>query len=291
MTDSFYSIQDNDIIFPQPVKMRYTSKEFMCRINTFPDQKNRTILWHLGQNSYYLKFAGGSGVIIDPYLTDYCASGFTGTRTPRSRILPVMIEPEDINVETIFLTHSHCDHTDPFTISRLENKVSIRFFAPWKATEVLRQNGIPEKNIHTVYPGEEITLNGYTVHVTFALATDATDLTHAGYFFMPRSGGSFYNTGDTAACMLLGQDLQYLKKNKNITVDVMAVCINGGYNNLSHWQAAELAARIKPKFAIPAHYDVMPHNVQHPHMFKKSLSVLCSDVMYKKPEYYEEFIF
>ena len=55
----------------------------------------------------------------------------------------------------------------------------------------------------------------------------------------------------------------------------MISCINGGFNNLSHFEAAELAGKIKPKAAIPCHYDMFPDNAADPRQFAASLK-LCA---------------
>jgi L-ascorbate 6-phosphate lactonase len=73
--------------------------------------------------------------------------------------------------------------------------------------------------------------------------------------------------------------------------EVMSVCINGGYHNLSHWEAARIAAAIKPRIAIPAHYDMMPHNLQPPHMFRKSLWEHDKEIIYHRMDYYSPFLF
>jgi L-ascorbate metabolism protein UlaG (beta-lactamase superfamily) len=60
---------------------------------------------------------------------------------------------------------------------------------------------------------------------------------------------------------------------------------------LSHWEAAEITALIQPKIAIPAHFDMMPHNVQPPHMFRQDLARLAPGVEYRRLSYYEEALF
>jgi L-ascorbate 6-phosphate lactonase len=72
---------------------------------------------------------------------------------------------------------------------------------------------------------------------------------------------------------------------------MMAVCINGGYHNLSHWEAAEICALVQPEVAVPAHYDMMPHNLQSPHMFRKSLYEKARNVKYLRMEYYTAYEF
>ena len=71
----------------------------------------------------------------------------------------------------------------------------------------------------------------------------------------------------------------------------MITCINGGFNNLSHWEAAVLAARIKPKAAIPCHYDMFADNSADPRQFAAALRVKAPEVRYRELAHGEAFVF
>ena len=60
----------------------------------------------------------------------------------------------------------------------------------------------------------------------------------------------------------------------------MITCINGNFNNLSHWEAAELAKWVSPKVAIPCHYDMFPDNSIDPLQFRASLKLRAPRVEY-----------
>ena len=63
----------------------------------------------------------------------------------------------------------------------------------------------------------------------------------------------------------------------------MITCMNSGLNNMSRWEAAELAGLIKPKVAIPCHYDMFPDNA--------ALRYKAPDVRYQQLEYVKPFVF
>jgi L-ascorbate 6-phosphate lactonase len=67
--------------------------------------------------------------------------------------------------------------------------------------------------------------------------------------------------------------------------------MNGGFNNLSHWEAADLAGLITPKVAIPCHYDMFPDNAGDPQQFRACLAYKAPDVRYEQLEYVKPFIF
>ena len=63
-----------------------------------------------------------------------------------------------------------------------------------------------------------------------------TDLTHMGFVIAVDDGPTVYITGDTAATDILHTAARHRP-------DVMIVCINAGFRNLSHWQAAVCKGR------------------------------------------------
>lgn len=272
------------LMFPQPVEQQMSSPAFMNSILNTPVPEGSTALWFLGQNSWILKSDQGKIAAVDPYLTDFCASKRTGVRNPKSRLLPVFLEPEDLKADLVLITHSHCDHCDPFTLERLTIKHSALFLAPWQAVEAIKASGIPEAAIQLMHPLQEWKGRGWEVTGCFALPTDHTDLNHMGFALRAEGGRLWYNSGDTAKTELLAHVARWQP-------EVMSICINGGYHNLSHWEAAEIAALVKPRVAIPAHYDMFPHNLQSPHMFRKSLYQLAREVDYKRMEYYRPYFF
>lgn len=274
----------NDMSYPQEIKSPCTSKEFMKRILDFKVPSQKTALWTLGQNGYILKTSTGRILVIDPYLTDFCASGRTKEHQERSRFLPVFIEPEDLVFDDLFITHSHTDHADPFTLERLTLTPEQKFYASFQAAEIMSDSGIPRERITLLHPRQTLTLTDYKVTGTYAHPTDSSDLNHMGFLFDFDGAGTYLNSGDTAFSPLLN----YLSEYK---IDFMTICINGGYHNLSFYEAAELTARIKPVTAAPAHYDVMPHNFQPPGLFREALNKMAPEINYIQLPYGEPFLF
>ena len=233
-------------------------------------------VWFLGQNSFVLKGPDGTLVAIDPYLSDWCACRGKATGpTPRSRLFPPPIAPEKLNVDLVLLTHSHCDHADPETLGALAKNPRIRVAGPRDALEVARTEGFAEDRLTLLHAGQEARFGSVSVRTTFALPTDGTDLNHVGFLVVFPNGTSFWDTGDTAWADGL-PDLAVAAVRAGLPAgtagpDLMAVCINSGYGNLSHWEAARLAGAAKPRFAVPCHWDLFPHNSCDPFPFKTSL--------------------
>ncbi|HZS54873.1 MAG TPA: hypothetical protein VFA65_10750, partial [Bryobacteraceae bacterium] len=70
-----------------------------------------------------------------------------------------------------------------------------------------------------------------------------------------------------------------------------AICVNGGYHNLNHMQAAQIVAAVRPKIAIPCHYDMMINNIAEPHMLEVSLRVLGDNTRVQILPYYSPWVY
>lgn len=260
------------------------SRAYMESIRSYQPPANAFTVWYLGQNGFILKGASGPLIGIDLYLTNSCATRFAHLPFRLDRQLPIFIEPEDLDIDVFVTTHSHDDHADPETLRRM-NKQNAKFIGPFDSIEVYRKCGVPESNMQIIHPGQTIELSGSTsIQATFALPTDATDLNHTGVLCRFSSGLSFLSTGDTAYAELLGALLP-------VEVDVCAICINGGFHNLAPLEAARIIRQIRPKVAVPCHYDMMINNVGSPAMLRVALDLIGCNASFKMMRYYEPWLY
>ncbi len=260
------------------------SKQFMTSIREFQPDPDVLAIWFLGQNGFLLKTNTSPLIGIDLYLTNSCAAIFADAPYRLDRQLPVFIEPEDLDVDVLITTHSHQDHADPETIARMDKSRAI-FVGPFDSCRLYRECGVSEKNLRLIHPGEILELpSSVTVQGTFALPTDGTDLNHTGTLLRFSNGTTFYNTGDTAYTERLAALLP-------TDVDVCAVCINGGFHNLSPMEAAWIVKSVRPRFVIPCHYDMMINNVGSPGMLQVAMNVVGADARFKMMKYYEPWIY
>jgi L-ascorbate metabolism protein UlaG (beta-lactamase superfamily) len=256
----------------------------MQEIRTFQVPRDSVGIWWLGQNGFIFKSHEGTLVSTDLYLTNSCAEVYKDAGVNLERRVPVMLAPEELEVDVYTCTHNHMDHTDPETIRRLRNKETAQFVGPQPSCAVYRELGIESGRIVPAWPDCAIEFRDVTVHGTFALPTDATDLNHMGYVFRFGRGPAVYVTGDTDYSELLFAAAKHKP-------DLAITCINGGFNNLSHFEAAQVMAQIKPRAAIPCHYDMFPDNAADPLQFRASLRLRTQDVGYLQPEHGKAFVF
>lgn len=254
----------------------------MREIREYPVPKGGVGIWWLGQNGFIFKSPEGTLATVDMYLTNSCDGLVPGMDL--SRKVPVLIEPEDLDVDIYTCTHNHQDHTDPETIARLRSRDTIHFVGPHPTCGVYAAQRIESGRIVPAWPDCEIELRDLRIHGAFALPTDTTDLNHMGYVLQFGDGPKVYITGDTDYTELL---LGVAKHSP----DLMITCINGGFNNMSHFEAADIAGKIKPKAAIPCHYDMFPDNSVDPKQFRASLNLRAQGVAYQELRHGKPFLF
>ncbi|KPK63514.1 MAG: hypothetical protein AMK73_05100 [Planctomycetes bacterium SM23_32] len=176
-----------------------------------------------------------------------------------ARMLPVPIEPEDLDVDLLLVTHDHLDHLDPETIGRYGHKETTRFVAPRLACRKLESLGIPAGNTVRVDAGEAAEVCGIKVGGVYAVPTGPDVLDTCGYRLELPGGRSVYHTSDTGWSELLERAAPQ--------AEVLLVCINGKYGNLNVHQAVRLAQAVQPRVAVPMHYDLMRLNAENPETF------------------------
>lgn len=266
------------------LEQRMSSGEFMRSIRRAQVSSGTFALWFLGQNCFVVKGHTGPLVIIDPYLTDSIAERNSHLPFRTNRQVPVFVEPEDLDVDVVLCTHSHDDHTDVDTIRRIK-KADTLFVGPYQSCLKYSECGIPADRIRLVHPTENLDLGGgLSLRGVFAMPTDETDLNHMGFVFELPGGIRYYNSGDTAYSDLLASV-------SPLDIDVCSICINGGFLNLSHFDAARIVKLIAPKVVIPCHYDLMVNNVGNPDMFRASLDIVGATARFRMLDYYEPWVY
>jgi len=255
----------------------------MAEIRAFQVPRGAVAIWWLGQNSFLFKSPEGTVVSTDLYLTNSCVQ-VAPPGMDFNRKVPVLIAPGEVDVDVYCCTHSHQDHADPETIEGLRHKDAGHFVGPHPVCDVYRKHRIESGRIVPAWPDCELELRDVKIRGTFSLPTDDTDLNHMGFVFQFGGGPRIYMTGDTAESELLASARRHKP-------ELMITCVNGGFQNLSHDQAAMLAAQIRPRAAIPCHYDMFPDNGADPKQFRAALKLRAPDVRYLEAEHGKPILF
>lgn len=199
------------------------------------------IKW-IGQSGYILSDEATT-ICIDPYLSD-CVNRIANR--PRMRKVP--LNPKDLKADAVICTHNHLDHIDIDAIPQMDK--SITFYAPTDCKQQLSELGVTN-----YLPFDEDA--SYNIGAFKITAVFAGHTVPAVGVIVEYDGEKLYFSGDT----------YYNEKLEKIECDYMFICINGKLGNMNVDEAVKLTNTIKPKIAIPNHYDMFESNSENPHKF------------------------
>ncbi len=212
------------------------------RISETRPSPGSVVLWWLGQAGFALKAPAGEVALVDPYLSDSCER-----EHGLKRLSPSPLDPEEARADWVLFTHEHTDHLDPDTVGAVaRNCPACRFAGPAACQKALEALGVQPGRLTRLEPNGTENLGGFSVR------TEPAD--HGGYspsaltLLVKIEGVRILFTGDTS----LRPDL--VKPVLDCPIDLLLPCINGGFGNMGHVDAARLVQTVKPRVAAPCHF-------------------------------------
>ncbi len=226
----------------------------MVRVTSFPLSTFAFGLWRLGHASLLMRFRGGPTVAVDPYLTDAAAAAWPRMR----RRFPPPFPPAALDADLVLVTHTHADHLDLETLRPSPAFARARFAGPGSVCAALAALGVPADRLTRLEAGER--WEGLGIAVTATRAWHSPDVPDAvGFSIAPVDGGPrVLVTGDT----VFHEGLHPSER-----PDVLVLPINGKLGNMGVEGAARLAVELQPRWAVPAHYDLIAANGEDPEAF------------------------
>ncbi len=226
------------------------------------------ITWY-GHACFLLE--GSKRVLIDPFLTG-------------NPLAPV--KPEDVRVDVIVVTHGHGDHLGD-TVEIAKNS-DAQVVCIHELSRILAKENVETVGMNI---GGTITAGGVSVTMVPALHSadvedEKGDIISAGSpagVIISMDGVKVYHTGDTDVFL----DMQLIGELHS--PDVMLVPIGDVYT-MGIAGAVKAVELVKPKVAIPMHYNTFPLIEKSPDDFKKAVEAkgLNTEVVILKPgESYE----
>jgi L-ascorbate 6-phosphate lactonase len=198
-------------------------------------------LFYLGQAGICIKTSDNKLIVIDAYMSDACDRMF-GFK----RMVPTVLEPEEIDADLFLSTHSHADHLDPDSLPVVAKNGKTFFVGSPDCEEFYKQNNLSKERYAILKEGEEYGTKGVRIKAIFAdhgeLAPDANGL------LIEVEGITIYHTGDT--CFRPDK----IKSSLSKKIDIMMAPINGQYGNLNAAEACALATVVKPGIVIACHF-------------------------------------
>ena len=199
----------------------------------------KNITW-LGHDGFLIK-GDGKTIAIDPFQVKDS-------------------EPADI----ILVTHEHYDHCSPEDIQKLQKASTV---IVTEASSAAKLSG----DIRVVQPGDKLTVEGIQIEVVPSYNTNKSfHPKQNGWlgFIVTVEGVRLYHAGDT--------DL--IPEMASFDVDVALLPVSGTYVMTAE-EAVEAAKMIKPKLAIPMHYDAIVGSSDDAQRFCNALAGICEVVM------------
>ena len=230
-------------------------------------------LWWLGQSGFLL-CAGGKSILFDPYLSDSLTSKYAQTDKPHERLTERVVAPERLSgVDVITCSHNHTDHLDAETLLPVfdANPRAMLVVPRANISFVLDRLGAVETRLVPVDAGETVRVAGVELLGIPAAHNTVEKDEHGRCRFLGYvlrvANLKVYHSGDTLVYNGLPPTL------KTQQVGVALLPINGNKperrvaGNMRGSEAANLAAEIGAKLAIPHHFDMFAFNTEPPDEF------------------------
>lgn len=191
-------------------------------------------------------------ILIDPLISD----------NPYSDL-----DPETVAADVIILTHAHNDHVgDTALIAQRTNALIV---ANYELAGYFAKRGY---QTHGMQPGGQFTFPFGTVKMTPAIHSSSYEDEHgqlhslgiAAGLILTIEGKVIYHAGDTA----LFSDMKLIGQQQAIDLAFLPI---GDNFTMGPADAALAASWLKPKKAVPVHYNTFPVIEQDPEDFFKLL--------------------
>jgi len=222
-------------------------------------------LKYFSHSSFQITTGAGIKILIDPFLDG----------NPTSPV-----KADDVEADYIVLTHAHSDHIgDAFSIAK---RCGSTFICVNELAEYCKSKGF---NAHNMHIGGSYNFEFGRIKFTIAHHGSMTpDNTYAGEpagVLITIEGKTIYHTGDTG----LFYDMKLIGELNQI--DYMLLPIGDNFT-MGISDALKAVEFVKPKTAIPMHYNTFPVIEADPVEFKEKAEAMNNDS--KVMEYGEEIV-
>lgn len=240
---------------------------FSVKVLTQTVPEGQLALYFLGQAGFLLKTAQGKLVAIDPYLSNCCQRYF-GFK----RLMPRILEPNDLSLDALLISHAHYDHFDPDSVPALLSGGNTKLICAQDVAAECQRLGL-SGDITYLARGEQAQTDFFTVT---GMPCDHGELAPLALGLLIEIGSKkLFYMGDTA------YRPDYLEDPRLQDLDVLLLPINGAFGNLNEEQAARVVRKLQPKLAIPCHYWNFAEHGGNPGLFQTAMAQLAPGCTYR----------
>ena len=228
--------------------------------NSILSINNKTSLFFIGQAGFIIKSKKGSLLGIDLYLSN-CVERVEG-HDGFKRLLPCILEPDEITLDHLIATHQHTDHFDIDSMSILIGNDKTKLYASYDCQEEAAQLNLDAEKITYVKCGDHCDADDFSLD--FVFCDHGTSAPGAVGVVISVDNHKIYIAGDT--CLRLDK-VEEIQKHGHF--DVMIAPINGAYGNLNEVECVTLSRALSPDLTIPCHYGMFASHGGNPELFRK----------------------
>lgn len=240
---------------------------FSTKVLTQTVKEDQLALFFLGQAGFLLKTAQGKLIAIDPYLSNCCERYF-GFK----RLMPRLLEPSDLALDVLLISHAHYDHFDPDSVPALLSAGKIKLICARDVEAECQRLGL-SGDITYLARNEQARTDGLTVT---GMPCDHGELAPLALGLLIECAGKrLFYMGDTA------YRPDYLEDPRLQNLDLLLLPINGAFGNLNEEQAARVVAKLQPRLAVPCHYWNFAEHGGNPGLFQKAMAELAPSCAYR----------
>ena len=242
-------------------------RDFAQKVASLQVPEGTVSVCFLGQAGFIFKTSDHQLIAVDPYLSNCCERYF-GFK----RLMPYILDANDLIFDQIIASHAHFDHFDPDSIPIMMANGHTEFIGALDTRAECERLGI-SNNVTYFTCGE--TLERGSLKITGMPCDHGKDTPYALGLLLEISGKSIYIMGDTA------YRPDYLENPMLHGVDLLILPINGAFGNLNEEQAANVIKELAPGLAVPCHYWNFAEHGGNPGLFQQKMKELAPNEKYK----------
>ena len=204
-------------------------------------------VFSVGQAGFIVKSSSGQLLAIDLYLSN-CVERLEGIKGYK-RLLPQILNPNDLNFDVVVCTHPHWDHFDVDSVPEMISNGKTKLFCSVDCEKLVKQQQMEYYNSQISYikPGDKAQVGDF--ELLFVNCDHGKGAPDAVGVVVKVDGKTLYEAGDT--CLRLDRIGEIPQP-----LDVLIAPINGAYGNLNESDCSILAENLKPAITIPCHYGM-----------------------------------
>ena len=171
---------------------------------------------------------------------------------------------EGAKADLILVSHEHDDHCSVGDLKKIVTPKTVVVAHSQSKSELSK---LRVKDLKIVKPGDKLTLGNVTVEAVPAYNTNK--FREPGKFFHPKEDGKLgFIVTVKGVRIYHAADTDHINEMRDMAPDIALLPVSGTYV-MTAKEAAEAAASIKPKVAIPMHYAAIVGSVKDAEEFKK----------------------